>query len=254
MKTLHLSRFSASGVHFLISLTLFSLLFLTIITQWYPQPLFSAAGGWQGIKIVAFIDLVLGPVVTLAIYNPLKSKKTLFTDMSIIVLIQFSALAYGVITIYSQRPVALVFWENRFYTIEAKSLTNQNIELDKLNQFPKKNGITFVYAEYPKKLSEKKAMLDLILNSKVSPIEQLNLYRPINTHLKDIFTHSLNINKVLSANNSMSEQLQAILKQTKSQQKDLYYQMLESKYQNIILVFNQQADLIGFLNTPLKTG
>ena len=63
------SRLSAAGIHFIESLVIISLLVTIVIMLWYPQPYFSASGGWQGLRIVALVDLVLGPLITFAIFE-----------------------------------------------------------------------------------------------------------------------------------------------------------------------------------------
>ena len=74
MPTLLRSRLIAAGLHFLASFSIFMLLLLIVIKLWYPQPHFSASGGLQGLTIIALVDLVLGPLITLIIYNVTKPK------------------------------------------------------------------------------------------------------------------------------------------------------------------------------------
>ena len=100
-----INRYQACLTHFGISLILFLFLLSIIIFVWYPGDLIHA-GGWQGIKIVAGVDLVLGPLLTLVIYNPMK--KSLPFDLFVIAMIQISALGYGVWNVYNEKPEALV--------------------------------------------------------------------------------------------------------------------------------------------------
>ena len=59
----------ASSIHFFASLLVFSIFVYVLLTQWYPEPFFNASGGWQGLKLVILVDLVLGPLLTLIVYN-----------------------------------------------------------------------------------------------------------------------------------------------------------------------------------------
>jgi len=98
---------------------------------WYPGDLFFMDGGIQGLQIIAPIDLVLGPALTLGFYRPWK--KNLKFDMTAIAAVQIAALGYGVFVAYQQRPAALVFAENRFETLslsEYKAATRQLLEND----------------------------------------------------------------------------------------------------------------------------
>ncbi len=91
-----------------MSLIIFSILAYQIYYVWYPQPYFSVDGGWQGIRIIAAVDLVLGPLITFVIFDWSKPRKEILFDLAIIVVIQIGALVYGVVTTYDQRPVAIV--------------------------------------------------------------------------------------------------------------------------------------------------
>lgn len=251
MNTSVKSRFSAAGIHFLASLFLFSILLFIIIYIWYPQPYFSASGGWQGLKIVALVDLVLGPLITLAIFNSNKAKKVLAQDLGIIVIIQLAALFYGIHTIYSQRPVAIVFWEGKFSTISAQAMDKQGINTNTLQQFSNQSP-PLIYAEKPTSVDGLEDLLNVIKTKKIPPTEQLNLYRPIKSFLPNVLEHSVDINEIISHNSDMAEQLQNLLKQTKTKKPDNSYLVLESKYQNIILVFSANAEIIGYLKAPYK--
>ena len=102
----------ATGIHLSLSIVVFIVLAYLIYFVWYPQPYYSVAGGWQGMRLVAAVDLVLGPLITFLIFNPSKSRREITFDLVIILVIQFAALSYGVFATYSQRPVAVVLIEN----------------------------------------------------------------------------------------------------------------------------------------------
>ena len=130
------NRWIAFAIHFAISTAIF-LIFLALITLWwYPGALFFAAGGLQGIKIVAGVDLVLGPLLTLIIYNTAKPLRELNWDLSIIALIQVSCLSMGVYIVVNERPVAVVYAFDTFYTIKSADLVDTNSPADLLSKFP----------------------------------------------------------------------------------------------------------------------
>lgn len=98
----------ATGVHLSMSIVVFLVLAYLIYFVWYPQPFYSVDGGWQGMRLVAAVDLILGPMITFLIFNLNKSRREIVFDLAIILVIQFGALAYGVVATHSQRPVATV--------------------------------------------------------------------------------------------------------------------------------------------------
>lgn len=105
-----------------------------MLMWWFPGELFFIDGGWQGLKIVALIDLVLGPMLTLVLYKP--GKPSLVFDMSCVAAFQILALAYGFYATYHQRTVAVVFADRNFTTLSAGAASVAKAELIKLQHTP----------------------------------------------------------------------------------------------------------------------
>lgn len=101
-------RLKALSVHLIFSLVIFIVFIWVMLVYWFPQPHFSLNGGWQGVRIMVLVDLVIGPLLTFFLYNTCKSKKELRFDLGLIIVIQFALLVYGITTVYSQRPVVQV--------------------------------------------------------------------------------------------------------------------------------------------------
>lgn len=120
-------RLRASALHLLCSAAVLSLFLTVIMLFWYPSPYFQADGGWTVLRILILVDLVLGPLLTLIVYQP--GKPSLRFDMSCIVLMQVGALLYGGLTIYQGRPEFVVFAVDRFTTVAPAEIEG---ELDKL--------------------------------------------------------------------------------------------------------------------------
>ena len=104
-----MTRIKAALTPFLLSILIFLVVVILLVFFWYPAPYFNASGGWQGLKIAASIDLVLGPLLTFIIFNPKKRKTKLTGDLIVIAIMQLRALTYGVTTIFQQRLIAVVF-------------------------------------------------------------------------------------------------------------------------------------------------
>jgi hypothetical protein len=119
------NRYQAFAVHMAISLIIFFILLVCITQYWYPGILFNAGNGLKAIGMIVGIDLILGPLLTLIVFNPLKS--SLKMDLSVIALIQISALCYGSWTIYQTRPIALAYIHTSFVTIYANSKLSEGI-------------------------------------------------------------------------------------------------------------------------------
>jgi hypothetical protein len=106
-KPLLITKLKATAVHLSLSLVVFVYLVYRIYYDWYPQPYFTIDGGWQGIQIIAAVDLVLGPLITFLIFDLSKGRREILFDLSVILIIQVAALFYGISQVYNQRPVAV---------------------------------------------------------------------------------------------------------------------------------------------------
>lgn len=93
-----------------------------------------------------FVDIVLGPLLTLLIFNPVKSNKATVFDFTVIGAIQISAFIWGLSAVYSQRPVVINFWEGIFYPMITEDLIAYDL---KPKQFKKltNNRPAIVYAQ-----------------------------------------------------------------------------------------------------------
>lgn len=120
------NRYQAFAIHMAISLVIFFILLVCITQFWYPGILFDTGNGWKAIVIIVGIDLILGPLLTLIVFNPLKS--SLKFDLTIIALVQSAALIYGTWTIHQTRPIALAFINTSFMTIYANNKIADDIQ------------------------------------------------------------------------------------------------------------------------------
>lgn len=114
------NRYQATLIHIAISLIIFIALLLFITQAWYPGILFDTGNGWKAISMIVGIDIILGPLLTLLVFNP--KKKSLKFDLAVIALLQTAALIYGTWVIQQTRPVAIAFINTHFVTIYANSL------------------------------------------------------------------------------------------------------------------------------------
>jgi hypothetical protein len=112
-------RVKASGIHFGISLGVAALAAVLVFGLWYPYPYREISGGRELFLIVVLVDVMLGPLITFAIFNRAKPWKELQRDLAVVGLIQLAALGYGLWTVSLARPVHLVFEYNRFRVVHA---------------------------------------------------------------------------------------------------------------------------------------
>lgn len=112
-------RFKASGIHLGLSLTMALLAALLVFGLWYPYPYREISGGRELFLLLITVDVILGPLITLAVFNRNKPWTELRRDLGVVVLIQLAALGYGLWTVFVARPVHMVFEYDRFRVVHA---------------------------------------------------------------------------------------------------------------------------------------
>lgn len=108
-----MSRIKAAVIHFLISLTIVSAIIIIMLALWYPGEYFNLMGGQKLIYLIAGIDIFLGPLLTLVVFNA--KKKFIKFDLTCIAILQIAAMSYGLYVMFQARPIFTVFNKNAFY-------------------------------------------------------------------------------------------------------------------------------------------
>jgi hypothetical protein len=124
-------RGTAAGVHLLISATVAAGAALLVFGLWYPGPFRYLAGGRDLFLLVTSVDVILGPVLTFAVFNPAKGWRHLRWDLTVIALLQLTALVYGLHTVSEVRPVAMVFEVDRLRMVTAYDVPREDLLLAK---------------------------------------------------------------------------------------------------------------------------
>ena len=239
------AKLKASGIHLGISIIVFFGILYLILVEWYPEPFFTAQGGWQGIRLMALVDLILGPSLTLIVFNYLKSRKEILFDLSIIAVVQMGALVWGGYQVYSQRPIALVFWNDAFYTVTQDDYLSQGIKSPDFSQYSD-HIPPLIYSRALKTLLEMEEFKKL--TEKSIPIyAHVSLYENIEDNLNRIFQHEVDIKEIMSKNAEMKSRLEDIVR---GHLADYKYIALKAKYHNMILVMNDNGQIVGEVKAP----
>ena len=114
------TRWQAAPFHLAISAIIAAVVVSAMLLVWYPRPFFLAAGGLTLLVLLVGVDVVVGPLLTLIVYDP--RKKHLKYDLAVIVALQIAALAYGGWIMFNARPVYVAFAGDRFELVEANAI------------------------------------------------------------------------------------------------------------------------------------
>lgn len=122
------TRLSASGLHLLISFCIAALAAWLVFGMWYPYPYREISGGRQLFLLVIAVDVAMGPLITLVIFNRTKPRRELFIDLTVVGTLQLAALSYGLWAVFVARPVHLVFEYSRFTVVHAVDIDPRLLE------------------------------------------------------------------------------------------------------------------------------
>lgn len=110
------------AVSVLIALLVISIVFFV----WYPSPLATAVGVTHIFLMLIAIDVVVGPVLGFIVYK--EGKKSLKFDLAVVILLQLSALSFGVYSIAQGRPVWIGYVADRFELVRNNDLINDHAD------------------------------------------------------------------------------------------------------------------------------
>jgi len=118
-------RARASGAHFVFSAILATACAALVYLLWYPAPVGSMSGVSDVFLLMLGVDVVLGPLVTLVVFNTHKPRAELVRDLAVVVLVQLGALGYGMWTVFAGRPVHGVFEYDRIRVVHANEIPDE---------------------------------------------------------------------------------------------------------------------------------
>ena len=126
-------RFKLFRLHLAASTTVLSIVLAGFYFGWYRWPGWYLAVVTPVIVVMAGVDLALGPLLTLIIANPAKTRRTLARDLSIIAAMQLFALGYGSVQLWNGRPLYYVFSRGILQLVQAYDLDPQDAKRARAN-------------------------------------------------------------------------------------------------------------------------
>lgn len=120
-------RLHASSIHLGISLAIAGLMAWLVFGLWYAYPYRDISGGRDLFMLVIAVDVIMGPLITLMIFNRAKPRRELMIDLALVGLLQLGALGYGLWTVYAARPVHLVFEYYRLTVVHAADIDTETL-------------------------------------------------------------------------------------------------------------------------------
>ena len=245
-KELILIKLKATAIHLSLSILVFAVLSYLILYHWYPQPYFSIDGGWQGMRIIAVVDLVLGPLITLLIFDNRKSRREIITDLGIILVIQLGALAYGIHAAYSQRPAAIVILDNFVMPVTASEYGDSLKSLEELRQYSPESP-PIIYSRVPDEASSGNSLQDKMvdLEGQVKNRALVEYYRPAEEIAPALRIRQERLRKRLKQQ-ELEPAFGEWLESNGQSADSVLIEMFAGRYGTAWLVFDNAGDYLGY--------
>ena len=246
-------RLRAAGKVFAIHLCLSALIALitaaVVLGFWFPFPHRHLADGQRLFWVMVGVDVVCGPLLTLVLFNPAKSRRELRLDLSLVALIQLAALAYGLYSISLARPVIQAFETDRFAVVSAAE-----IDPGQLPQAPPAwrtlpwNGPRLVGVRAPRDGNETLYSIELSLQG-VEPSVRPGWWQPYEQSIPAVQKRMKKLADLRAARPAAGQALidQAV-RQTGQPLEALFYLPLTSrkKLDDWIVLLDAQANIAGY--------
>lgn len=240
-----MTRIQAFLIHLGISATIYLGLLYLIIFIWYPQPYFAADGGWQGIRLVTGIDMVLGPLLTLIVFKV--GKPGLKFDLALIGVLQTAALLWGTWTIYDQRTAMVTFAADTFFSMNTE-LVERAGDLPKAMLAQARREPVYAIVALPTDPRAGRALMKkfgpkplYLLGEAYVPLEKANF--------NSIFAQSIHIRATTQGSPDKQKMLDDFLARHGGTLDDYAFLPLQCRYATLILVLRRSTgDIVGTLD------
>jgi hypothetical protein len=98
-----------------------------VFLLWYPTPYREISGGRELFLLVVAVDVVIGPLITFAVFDIRKKKTELVRDLGVVALLQIAALAYGLIAVADARPAIVALEGSRLRVVRAIDVDREDL-------------------------------------------------------------------------------------------------------------------------------
>ena len=229
----------AFTIHLGLSLCAVGTLAALMLMWWYPPPFFMFDGGWQVLRLIVLVDVVVGPLLTLIVFD--RGKKELRRDLAIIALLQALAFAYGAWVMVAYRPAFIVYAEKTFYSIHWRDIRRATPDMAVPEAIAAgARAPVPVVAQLPVDRQERKRLFDIMASGGPSITHHGALYRKLDTvNFDRIARDSANIDDMARGNPEIAAELARV--RAAHPQRKLVFIPLDCRYALIMLVFDRDS-------------
>ncbi len=192
-------RFKLFAAHLLCSIGVLTVVLGGLYLGWYRWPGWYLTKALRVVPILAIVDVALGPLCTLLIANPAKSRRVLGRDIAVIAAVQLLALGYGVSTLWLGRPLYYTFSEDRLQLVQASDLDphEKALALQQNPQFAPHwySRPRWVWAPLPEQQSAREQIIESAVGGGDDVIQMPRLFQSWERGLPQLQAHLLTVDQ-----------------------------------------------------------
>jgi hypothetical protein len=249
MKPCMLERIYACGWHLLFSACVASFAAIMVFLVWYPEWLAAASGVTDIFLLLLVVDVILGPSITLIVFN--RQKKELKRDITIIIAVQMAALLYGLYAMFIARPVYIAFTLERFDVVYANDISRESLskavhpEYRRLPVF----GPRLIAAPLPDDLKiREEIVMEAVAGTGEDVQHMPEYYVPYSDKVADILKSAKPLRTLKLKHPTKNALIAAAVKKTTLTEERLVYLPLRGRTSSdwVLLLDVKNANVVGF--------
>ncbi len=213
----------------------------------YPPPYQAMLDVGDIFLLLLSVDVVCGPLLTLVLASPKKSRRAHAVDFTLIGTVQVLALLYGLHSMWVARPVILAFETDRLVVATANEIQTANLPqaLPDMQRLPWW-GITPVNTRQPKDGAESLQAIDLGLSG-VSPAMLPDWWLPWETAQAGMAARAKPVTELQQRRSKDAAVLDAAIAATGHPAAALrYLPLTSSKTREWIALLDTQMRIVGY--------
>jgi hypothetical protein len=246
-----MSRWKAFSIHLALSLAIGAAVFSLLYFVWYPGPLFTLTGGQKLTLLVIGVDVVIGPLLTLSVFK--SGKPGLRFDLTVIGLLQATAMAYGLGVSLVGRPAYVVFEGQRFVVVHANAIDPDPARQAQKPEYraPGFRGPRTVALVLPAGEAERGELSDLALTG--HPLERMtNLYGPFEERTVEAAQAATDLAELHPASPRAQRKVDALLRSAADGERLGFVPLLDGANEGVVIVSRNDGHIIEMIDTPPK--
>jgi len=194
------------------------------------------------------VDVIIGPLVTLVIFK--SGKPGLRFDLTVIAVLQASALAYGTHVMFVARPVYIALVDDQFETVRANDLEPANVARAKRPEFQSVplTGPQYIAVDLPKDI---KALRELISQAGTGgelPQHLPQYYVPYSEYKAQALAKSQPLKTLLGPDVAVTARIDKAIADTGRKSADLNFLRLQTRRGwGAVLIDAKAGDIVTIL-------